>query len=91
MKLEETVESDVLDVLRWLQGVKRSVDNFKISPYNTAEIIAVKVLLNPTRGTAFDGFCTFYFGNSTTSVLKAEAHQLHRDYFALFSELQPFR
>lgn len=30
-----------------LQGVKRSVDNFKISPYTSAEIIAVKVHVNP--------------------------------------------
>lgn len=30
-------------VLRRLQGVKRSVDNYKMSPYTTAEIIAVKV------------------------------------------------
>lgn len=69
--------------------MKRSVDNFKISPYNTAEIIAVKVPLTPARGTAFDGFCTFYFENLTTSVLKAGAYQLHRNYFALLSELPP--
>lgn len=87
MKIEITIKRDVLDMLRWLQGVKRSVDNFKISPYNTAEIIAVKVPLTLARGTAFDGLCTFYFENSTTSVLKAGAHQLHRNYFALLSEL----
>lgn len=30
-------------MLRRLQGVKRSVDNIRMSPYTTAEIIAVKV------------------------------------------------
>lgn len=48
-------------MLRWLQGVKRSVDNFKISPYNTAEIIAVKVLLNPLGESAFNGFLVLFY------------------------------
>ncbi|KAG7309535.1 hypothetical protein JYU34_003984 [Plutella xylostella] len=45
--------------VRWLQGVKRSVDSYKISPYTSAEIIAVKVPPPPPPPPAVDRFKRF--------------------------------